>query len=135
MMHSGLLRFWLIESFIIILLGIVIYFLVGLRSLLDVILAWFAVTATILTAAVIYDEKSDKYNPRMHRGHPPTEWPVHVGIFRRKTKGELVDSWQKNRARSRMRPRQMRGWNSAGFHFVEVEFAEYIGKYKVPKKW
>jgi hypothetical protein len=133
-MHSGLLRFWLIVSSLLILLAAASYFLFGLQSILDVILVWFAVTATIMAAAFIYDEKSDNYNPRMHRGPPPTEWPVQVGIFRRTTMGELVDSWKKNRARSRLRPRQLRGWSSAGFHFVEVEFAEYIGKYKVPKK-
>lgn len=91
-------------------------------------------TATLLAAASVPDELEQKYNPLLKRGIPPEDWPIRVGISWKRVMGERVEYRLKNIARSRIRPRQYRGWASAGYHFVEVEFAEYVGKYRAPRK-
>ena len=93
------------------------------------------VSATVLAAACVPDELEQKYNPLLWRGVPPEEWPIRVGMFWKRVMGEHVSYRRKNIAPSRIRPRRYRAWASAGYHYVEVEFAEYIGKYRAPRRW
>lgn len=105
------------------------------QSAVPIGIGLLTVSATLLAAASVPDELEQKYNPLLWREIPPEEWPIRVGILWKRVMGERVEYRRKNIAPSRIRPRQYRARASAGYHYVEVEFAEYLGKYRAPRRW
>ncbi len=100
------------------------------QSAVPIGIGLLTVSATLLVAASVPDELEQKYTPLLWSGIPPEEWPIRVGMLWKRVMGKRDSYRLKNIAPSRIRPRHYRAWASAGYHYVEVEFAEYIGKYR-----